>query len=941
MSLLVSFKSKLPFRDINGEPYCLWQYQITDQSTSDGFIAKFEGLVNQLGLGAGSGAGSVSSDGTTVHGATGQVGLGFSKRLSIKDPSWYSDVAELSGTHLVNLANDGLQFVYVDAPQTTTGSLDIHLVAPCAEDLFTPISLVGTDTQGNRQTLQFRTNPDGTDNPVQVTRGPAVICTDQPAGSNGRPASDFIGTLPYASEIFGVYQPLAGWLGRRTTQRIANNVAISGPRAAPDEVFSGRLARMSNNALLERANTQFAGTSKGVLSPVGLVTLFREYFFEFDNFLGAPSGHIWISPGGTVEVVESSTRRTLVERTAAQSEDVTSKVEESLTNQDDVADAVKEDNANDTKLGASASAGAKFAGIYHADASASFSNQTTTHKSSEVTHKHTRTQSAKVSSEIHRNFKTTFKTVTETTDVTSRRYVVQNTTSQLVNYELRRKMRKVGVQVQHIGTRLSWQVFLDAPGKDLGLAELVHVVPAPDLSSLKKPEPPPPLQPKETEFSAPFTLQRYPGTKNDPHQDANYTRSTESPGVVTGMHSDNNDDHIIGDFEYTAPAPSPGYTIDSIRTISAKTQAGDAQFLANYDWLTGSTGRFKLKGQFLNFGGGRIITFTVALTWKAPAIDPAQASYQTELADYNAQVADLQRKAYGAAVRERLNLVSGIRRRPAEDLRKEERQTVYGKLIRDLQLFEEPHIGSELIRQIFDVDEMLYFAAPDYWRPSTGVLPPRNDKSVGKYPVPPVPAGLPSVSPDPLDGETVASWYSHTAKNNALDPMGNAQPEWRIDYLVTEESQPAPFGSSLGWLIEIDGDERRNEFLNAAWVKAVLPIRPGHELEALDWLAQANVEGEAGLGQPYPLQPGDPDSYKGKTLSEVLQILASDLQTSNTDMKNTLATEKVFETGFDPLGTGFRPAEPYMIFDEWLEVLPTDQVVALEVQYDPKTGKLT
>ena len=96
--------------------------------------------------------------------------------------------------------------------------------------------------------------------------------------------------------------------------------------------------------------SQLGGKSQAILSPVGLVTLFREYFFEFDNFLGSPSGHIWISPGGTVEVIESSTRRTLVERTAAQSEDSTSKVEESLTNQDDVADAVKEDNANDTKL---------------------------------------------------------------------------------------------------------------------------------------------------------------------------------------------------------------------------------------------------------------------------------------------------------------------------------------------------------------------------------------------------------------------------------------------------------------------------------------------------------------------------------------------------------------------------------------------------------------
>jgi hypothetical protein len=105
---------------------------------------------------------------------------------------------------------------------------------------------------------------------------------------------------------------------------------------------------------------------------------------------------LWISPGGSVEVVESSTRRNLVEKTAAQSEDSTQKVEESLTNQDDVADAVKEDNANDTKLGASASAGAKFAGIYQADASASFGAQTTTKKSSEITHKHSRTQSARL-----------------------------------------------------------------------------------------------------------------------------------------------------------------------------------------------------------------------------------------------------------------------------------------------------------------------------------------------------------------------------------------------------------------------------------------------------------------------------------------------------------------------------------------------------------------
>jgi len=40
---------------------------------------------------------------------------------------------------------------------------------------------------------------------------------------------------------------------------------------------------------------------QAVLSPIGLVHLFRQYFFEFDTFLGPPVGHIWLSPGSTLE----------------------------------------------------------------------------------------------------------------------------------------------------------------------------------------------------------------------------------------------------------------------------------------------------------------------------------------------------------------------------------------------------------------------------------------------------------------------------------------------------------------------------------------------------------------------------------------------------------------------------------------------------------------
>src|SRR5436190_22049809 len=45
--------------------------------------------------------------------------------------------------------------------------------------------------------------------------------------------------------------------------------------------------------------------------------------------------------------------------------------------------------------------------------------------------------------------------------------------------------------------------------------------------------------------------------------------------------------------------------------------------------------------------------------------------------------------------------------------------------------------------------------------------------------------------------------------------------------------------------IQLDGDNLRNAFLNAPWVKAVIPIRPGKEKAAINWLK--GVEGMNGI----------------------------------------------------------------------------------------------
>jgi hypothetical protein len=167
-------------------------------------------------------------------------------------------------------------------------------------------------------------------------------------------------------------------------------------------------------------------------------------------------------------------------------------------------------------------------------------------------------------------------------------------------------------------------------------------------------------------------------------------------------------------------------------------------------------------------------------------------------------------------------------------------------------------------------------------------------------------------------------------------------------------------------------------------VKAVIPIRPGKELAALNWLMQAHVEGTDGIDaryqesaegelhdmiaflEAYPWEDAERknrytnfankiDTDPAKFFVSIrdalvylsLKIKQKDLaskevKTEVIDGKtfSYLATERVYEHGFDPLTGGFKAAttEPFEIFDQWVEVLPTDQVVAVDVKYDPKTG---
>lgn len=723
---------------------------------------------------------------------------------------------------------------------------------------------------------------------------------------------------------------------------------------------------------LEQIQPASSDLASAVISPIGLVHLFRQYFFEFDSFLGPPVQHVWLSPGGTVELIEVSTRKVTVERTTETASETIQRSETSTTDQDELSEAVRSENSTDTKLGVSATASVGYnAAFVSASGSitGSFSLDENQKQAREQTHKNLRQQTQKLSSEIRNSFKSTFRTVTETTDTTSKRYLLQNTTAELVNYELRRKMRQVGVQVQDYGSQLCWQSFVDVPGEQLGVALLVHIAQPADLGNLKEPDKPP--QPEAVIAGQPISV-----TANWPEDDD----GNHHGFVVRGMpikvvppkpgyvYSGAQVSRVSGENLYWRARPeTPGdltidfssatVTIGAPDVIQIDTGDGGTEPSVQTVWIG-----FQTASDGYSWDESWDATLQVTLFFR-----PSRAAMKAINDDYNARLAQysdaksrlLQETLFKQAA-DRVRAAGNVKRRPFEELREEERTVVYRCLIRQLlavvgitnEDHRIRHVFSELVQSMFDVEKMLYFVAPEWWMPR------------------PIPTGQPSPQDVGLSGADKATFNSQQ-----IVSWGGAKAVRSDNYYVTEDSAPARLGSSLGWLIQLDADNLRNAFLNAPWVKAVIPIKPGRELRAISWLSSKSIEGSDGLDEPYvggsattratiisTLQAHDWDDLTltvyysalqpaAITILDALRYLILRIQAEHaTSLTVTadptdpnigyLPTDLVFEHGFDPLAGGFQaePAAPFLVFDQWIEVLPTDQLVPVEVSYDPITG---
>lgn len=694
------------------------------------------------------------------------------------------------------------------------------------------------------------------------------------------------------------------------------------------------------------------------LSPIGIVHLFRQYFFELDTFLGTPVGHVWISPGSSVELIETSTRRTLVERYSEENSEHFLKNETSTTEKDELSEAIKQENENSIKFGANVNAEQKW-GWGEASQSASFDMKTTQKQARETTHMRMREQSTKLSAEIRKNYKTTFKTVTETTDLTSKKMVLTNSTEELINYELRRKMRQVAVQVQDIGTYLCWQTYVDRPGNMLGLSNLVHIAQKPDGQSPQPPEDIPEMLPFSNQETITIDCIGLDNQFDDNALDEFYVPCHKHHGAH--LKEDNGHEYIIQRVHKKKITPkAPGYKLVDIKFDGNTDVTLDARISNPYN------GEFEITLNSINFQNKTNMVVNATSYWEVDKSSTHYMELEAKRAKQQILYDNAKRQEYETqyvtAARERIKLASNIQSRKYEELREEERVVVYRELIKALgkevvykkgkiekkdgqtvytqtqAADSDFHVFYEILNSIFDIDKMLYFVAPEWWR----------SKKITQL-------QFGSESLDANNRNTVHQTSQTVIPKSNFVTWGEPR---HNNYLITEDSTPAKLGSSLGWLLQLDGDNLRNAFLNSPWVKAVIPIRPGREREALNWLK--HVEGMNGITEKDMYQ-GPESEHQGKTLIQVLENLADKVKEKHEKGKttkgfpendetevvddrnivNATPVDRVYEHGFYPLKGGFRfnVDKEFQIFDQWIEVLPTDQVVPVEVKYDPITGR--
>lgn len=598
------------------------------------------------------------------------------------------------------------------------------------------------------------------------------------------------------------------------------------------------------------------------LSPIGIAHFYRQMYFNADEGVGPIEQAFTVAPAETLEVAYESTRRQIQEESMELGSETVSETAEEFKNLDEVSDKVSSMIQRDSSAAMSANANVSASGdigVWSVSAGASFGVNSdlssSSQRATENVARRLKETTKRASERITKSFTVKTRSLTEITTSSTTRRVIANPSPKPVSYGLRRVYRRVKVKVQSLGPRLVWQLYVRNPGAGLARSKFVHFK---ENEPIADPGAPPATKPRPgggiDTGSTSAKLEFDP----DPTR-LHFVKlvvSTGSDRKITAVSIDSITDLEGGGKEDYAPSARNGVQWDQ------KFDKATNTFTVNIGVMPGDSVSVQVNYTYTYDAGPDLIA-----AWESER-QAAQKAFEQADAEKRAKALLEKFEREKALISER----SKIRSRPANDLRREERYEVMNRMIN--HLFGRSSRGDvpqpieiELFHRYFDVDAMFMYMHPSWWKPRYS----------------PVKTGLS-----------------------------------RSAYEITAESEPAPMGSSLGWVLQLDGDTRRNEFLNSPWVRTCLPIRPGREREAISWLAK-HIEGEIGYD----------------TAKEPLQGLLAGVEAIRT-REGQLGVDGpdyvTVDSTIGAPGAALKPENVYPVIDEFECTVPTDGFVYDELE---------
>jgi hypothetical protein len=598
------------------------------------------------------------------------------------------------------------------------------------------------------------------------------------------------------------------------------------------------------------------GTIFEALSPIGVAHFYRQLYYYLNEGVGPVEQAFTIAPAETLELVYETVRRQIHEEFTEIGSEIVSETAVETKNTDEVSDKVSSIIQRDTS--AAMSTNATFSasgtiGVWQASGAATLganaSLAQSNQRGNEFATRRLKETTRRASERITKTFTLRTRDVQDFTTTNLTRRIIKNETQQPISYGLRRVFNRIRVKVQNLGSYLVWQIYIRNPGAGLARSRFVHFLDSDPISAASNP---PSIRPRPTGGTDTGTTSSALNWDNT--RKAFYVIlvvQTGSDRKVTAVSIDSITDLEGGGKEDYAP--------------SARNDVQWGQsYNASTNTFTASIG--------VRPGDSRSVSVNYTYSYDAgPALVQAWEDEKKAAEEaFRKAEAEVREKALRDQFDRQKALItekSKIRARPANDLRREERYEVINRMVSHLfGRGPTPHEPSpleiEYFHRYFDIEAMFIYTHPSWWKPR----------------------------------------YSPVTTGLARPP-----------YEITADSEPAPMGSSLGWVIQLDGDPRRNEFINSPWVRVCLPIRGGRERETVAWLAE-HIEGEIGY---------DPKQ-------EPLKGLLADIEKIRQNQTSLGINGPDYVTVNSTVGAPSGPLKPenvYPIIDEFEVTVPTEGFV--------------